>query len=249
MTITAPSRIFPRPPHARRMGFTLIELLVVIAIIAILAALLLPALQSAKTRVKSVVCTNNLKQILIASHQYSIDYNSYNVPAWYGGGEPILPAGALTWMGFTQGYVGKSLTSFPNTASFPTACCPESPERFGYGNYAGGFTKIGVYTGFYSLTQISAPSKTVYYADNIRNFNYAWGVAPTGSPNDYANWKCYLRAANWMAGGETDVPLYFVHPGGSANIGWVDGHASPRLRGDGIYDNTAAAKQEWWNLQ
>ncbi len=108
-------------PSQRPKAFTLIELLVVIAIIAILAALLLPALASAKEKGQRTRCINNNKQLLLAHTMYSGDNKDRIAPCNCGDGQaltansPAFPAGWLFKPGqVLPGVAGPNQTNGPS---------------------------------------------------------------------------------------------------------------------------------------
>src|SRR5262245_5192339 len=99
----------------RKQGFTLIELLVVIAIIAILAAMLLPALAKTKTKAQGIFCMNNTHQLMLSMIQYTHDYTDFLPPNYDDGNTTPY----YNWVGGQAG-IGGGNEYDPNILKDPT---------------------------------------------------------------------------------------------------------------------------------
>ncbi len=159
--------------HSRSRAFTLIELLVVIAIIAILAAMLLPALSKAKFRAKVTNCTSNYRQWTVVANMYAGDYKDFlpalGIPAGYG---------ANAWDVSTN----SALVLGPYGLTVPLWFCAARPEELAEANrLATSYWQIGHPLG--SLNDLTF-YLTLSYPDGeaIISHNF-WAVRP-GGPNN-----------------------------------------------------------------
>jgi len=242
-------------------GFTLIELLVVIAIIAILAALLFPAVISASKKGEVSACKNNLRQLHVAASLYSADHEGNMVMGFTGSGQS-------QGVSFTVGlipYIGAVTKNRMNVMHCPTQFkimrnLPETrwttftyaenhnftSEAFGLSDTgsSGRTNMIPANVAWMNSSSVNTPAgrRPATHA-TVPYFMDGWHRDPQGS---FFTWRVWAHYGYILEGGEQAFADSWPHDG-KTSVVFLDGHVELNGVGEGIWDGAGLVYD--WNKE
>jgi prepilin-type N-terminal cleavage/methylation domain-containing protein/prepilin-type processing-associated H-X9-DG protein len=205
----------------RRPAFTLIELLVVIAIIAVLIALLLPAVQAAREAARRMQCTNNLKQIGIAIHNYhdvvgAIPLTGQN---WWGPLAMVMPFMEQQAVANSMNFMVRSQDASNTTATRTTlaiASCPSDIDRLttatGHHNYAGNAGSSADSVAYGNTPQYNGPFNGASRTRAIGFASVSDGLSNTAAFSEKLKGIGSINAFDPMRPSSTIVSVTFTSP-------------------------------------
>ena len=208
----------------KRNCFTLVEILIVIAIITILAGLLLPALNKARNKARSISCFNNQKQITMAEAMYRNDYNGW-VMGWQD--RDSTNGRVPSWTTWVQAL-------FPYAKSATFWVCPASPDQSTIANVKNVKTIAGLSSALNYIQTIGINSvkfgtkqvkvSSIKYPATLLYSGDCAGYSSSFTPQNTNQWRPMIIDKLYPA----NVSGYYPMHGKMINFSYIDGHVDAR---------------------